>query len=475
MLRLDVADVSFSNAFPFGCNEDNTTRDPHYTKWIGIASIRKVKRGVYWDMFVPIYNNYVANGIINHNSTKSSFVAAAIVLGLERDWNDALDRKYGRNGKGVGPKKNRPDPRWYRYITNAIVYRKVAATLADSVYNQFLQTMSDYMGTAITDHWEFKKSPLRIVNTVSGQQIMFRGLDDPLKSKSIKPPKGYFKYLWLEELAEFDGMEEIRNVQQSILRGGHTFQTLYSYNPPETSANWTNDEASKEVEGRKLYKSDYRSVPRKWLGDEFFIRAENLRKSNYRAYRHEYLGEVTGNGGSIFPNLVEREITDAEINSLDFIRYGVDFGFALDEAAFIVLGWSPKKREILAVAEVYERNLLNSDLARKIKALKTNYDFVYCDSAEPKSIAELQSEGVNALGAVKGPDSLRAGIRFLQSMNSIICDRRRTPWFYDEFSKYEYEKDKSGNFISRYPGVHDHLIAASRYALEQDMIHGGLF
>lgn len=425
-----------------------------------IVGYRYVKTDCYWDMEVPCYNNYVANGIIHHNSTKSSFVAAAIILMLEQDWQNAEDSRYGRNGMGLGPKGDIPNPRWYRMITNAIVYRKVAATLADSVYNQFQQTMCDYMGEVISEHWKFKKSPLCIVNTETGQEIMFRGLDDPLKSKSIKPSKGYFKYLWLEELAEYDGMEEIRNVRQSILRGGKKFLSLYSYNPPETSSNWVNDEANRKVRGRKVYRSDYLSVPREWLGDDFFIEAELLKQQNYRAYRHEYLGEVTGNGGTIFQNFVERRIPDSEIATYDNLRYGVDFGFALDPAAFVILQYDKTRRRVIAIDEIYQTNLMNDELAELIKQKKHDYQFVTCDSAEPKSIAELQRYGVNCLAAVKGPDSVRAGIKFLQSMCSIECDRERTPNFYNEFSKYEYEKDRSGEFVSRYPDFMNHLIDA---------------
>ena len=408
-------------------------------------------------------------------STKSSFCAAAITLGLEDDWNKALDHKYGRNGCGIGPHKDRPDPHWYRYITNAIVYRKVGNTLADSVFNQFFQTMGDYMGPTITDHWEFKHSPLRIVNTLTGQVIMFRGLDDPLKSKSIKPPKGYFKYLWFEELAEYKGAEEIRNVRQSIVRGGHEFKVLCSYNPPETASEWVNDAADKDVEGRVVYKSDYTSVPVEWLGEDFFVLADQLKEQNYRAWRHEYMGDVTGNGGTIFENLVKQTITDEEIARFDKLRYGTDFGYALDPACFTASHYDSTRKLLYIFDEIYQKHLLHSKLAELIKGKVRSHDWVMCDSAEPKSIDELHGMGVNTLGAKKGPDSVEFGIKWLQSLRFIVIDPVRCPHTYDEFKKYEYEKDKSGEFISKYPDKNNHSIDSVRYALENDMSHGGLF
>ena len=273
------------------------------------------------DIFAPSFWQ-AWNDFLNHRytdmwftggrgSTKSSFVTMCIVLGMIRDAKEALAHK------AAGDKK------WMAYLTHAIVYRKIAADLRISVYNQFIWSIEKL---GLTDKFKYSVSPLRITYKATGQMIDFRGLDDPIKSKSIKAPFGYYKYNFFEELNQFDGMEEVRNVRQSIMRGGHSFQSFAAFNPPPSSSNWANAESAKIVPGRKVYHSDYRSVPREWLGDTFFQQAEILRLDNERAYRHEYLGEVTGNGGSVFTNIVDRRMTDEEIHSFDNIKWGADWG-----------------------------------------------------------------------------------------------------------------------------------------------------
>ena len=95
--------------------------------------------------------------------------------------------------------------------------------------------------------------------------------------------------------------------------------------------------------------------------------------------------------------------------------------------------------------------------------------YITCDSAEPKSIDELRSYGLRVQGAVKGPDSIDYGIRWLQSLEEIIIDNVRCPNTAKEFGMYEYEKDKLGNFKSKYPDELNHSIDATRYSRETDM------
>ena len=406
-----------------------------------------------------------------------------------RLWNDVVAKKYPEiwlaGGRGSTkssfvstciPLLMEADPK-----IHAVCFRKYAANLADSVYAQFEFTINEKL-KPIANHWLFKKSPLKIVNIRTGQQILFRGLDDPQKVKSIRTPFGYFGILWFEELAEMDGMEEVRNVQQSVMRGGHSYVNFCTFNPPETSSNWTVQEMNTpQIVDGKLYRyvhhSDYRTVPVEWLGKDFFIKAELLRQTNERAYKHEYLGEVTGNGGSVFPNVSPLMMSDEMISHFDNRRFGVDFGFSLDPCAFVGMHLDKKHRDLYIFDEMYEQNLTNMDLAERLngKRDEIGFNYIMCDSAEPKSIAELESLGVNVLPAKKGPDSIRFGIRWLQSLLHIYIDPIRCPNTYREFSQYEYEKDRSGLFISRYPDKNNHTIDGTRYATEEDATDSGLF
>ena len=369
--------------------------------------------------------------------------------------------------------------------SHCVCFRKYAANLADSVYTQFEFTINEKL-RPIADKWEFKKSPLKIIRrrpNGQNQQILFRGLDDPQKVKSLKPPFGAFSLQWFEELCEFEGIEEVRNVLQSLRRGAHWFQCFCSYNPSPTSSNWVNIQANKpQIIDNKLYRyvhhSDFRSVPRHWLGEDFFKQAELLKATNERAYRHEFLGEVTGNGGAVFPNVSVLKMSDEMISRFDNRRFGLDFGFARDPLAYTASHYDKKHRDLYIWDELVEVDCTNIMLAPRLTAKKDEigYNYIMCDAAEPKSIAELEGLGVNVLPAQKGPDSRRFSYRFLQSLGHIYIDPDRCPESYRAFSQCEYLKNKAGEFISKYPeDGGDDPIDSVRYAIMDDAIDAGLF
>ena len=207
---------------------------------------------------------------------------------------------------------------------NAIVYRKVADTLRESVYAQFKWAI-DLL--EVSDWFRLKLSPLEIEYIPTGQRILFRGSDKPEKSKGVKLAKGYFKYLWFEELTEFSGMADIRIIKASILRGTQEKTcTFYTYNPPMSAANWVNKEILKTKTRRRLHHSDYRDIPAAWLGDAFLREAEALKEHNPREYRHMYLGEVTGTGAQVFENVKLQRLRPSAWQGL---RTYKRFGFRL--------------------------------------------------------------------------------------------------------------------------------------------------
>lgn len=374
-------------------------------------------------------------------STKSSFIGIVIPLLMMID---------GQNG----------------IFSNAVAMRKVGDTIADSVYAQLLWGIEKL---GVSDYWEAKVSPLKITYKPTGQTILFRSCnnkEDYKKLKSTKFKKGFCKYLWFEELDEFFGMEEIRSIIQSLFRGGTDYEAFYSYNPPKMVASWVNAEVINVREDRLVHSSTYLNVPKEWLGEEFFIEAEHLKKINELAYRNEYLGEATGSGGKIFTNITLREISDEEIRRFDNILDGNDFGYAVDPDCYLQMHYDKTRRCLFIFNEIYKVGISNRKLADEIKKIKIGKSYITCDSAEPKSIAELQSLGLRVRGAKKGPDSVEYGIKFLQELELIVIDPKRCPNCAREFDLYEYEKDKYGNFKSAYPDFNNHAIDCARYAIE---------
>jgi len=375
-------------------------------------------------------------------STKSTFAAIAIILLITRPEN-----------------KN----------CHVICFRKVANTLKDSVYANILFAISLLH---LDKDFKVLKNPMEITYVPTGQKILFRGLDDAAKIKSIKPTFGYFGVTWFEELSEYHGREEIRSVLQSTMRGvGGKFLNIENFNPPVSRDHWVNVDAEEPGRAdRIIVRSSYKDVPVDWLSEQFVIEANTLKAMKPIAYDNEYGGIATGTGGNIFENAIDHIITDKDISRFDKIYQGLDFGFSIDEAAWVEFYYDKKKRKVYIFNEIFEPKLSNRLLAEKIKEKRISSTYITADSQEPKSISELQSLGLNVYGAKKGADSVHYGIRFLQNMDEIIIDKRRCPNTYREFIKYEYQKDKHGNFISSYPDKNNHTIDAMRYALESEML-----
>lgn len=345
---------------------------------------------------------------------------------------------------------------------HAVVLRKVANTMRDSVYSQYIWAISE-LGMA--DYWDAKLSPIELIYKPTGQKIMFRGADDPMKIKSIKVPFGYIGITHFEEKDQFAGRSEIRTILQSTMRGGSVFWNFESYNPPISRDNWANKDSLEERADRLCHKSTYLEVPREWLGEQFILEAEHLRDTDERAYQHEYLGIPIGTGGNVFEKLELRDISDEEISRFDRIYQGVDFGWFPDPFAFIRLHYDRARETIYLIDEIYQNKLSNEESSKMIYDRGYTDSRIVCDSAEPKSVADFRAMRLPAIEAVKGAGSVEYGMKFLQR-RTIVIDRRRTPHAYDEFVGYEYERNKEGEIISGYPDANNHLIDAVRYALE---------
>lgn len=347
--------------------------------------------------------------------------------------------------------------------THALVLRKVANTIRDSVYAQYIWAIGE-LGMAA--YWEAKVSPMELIYKPTGQKIMFRGADDPMKIKSIKVPFGYIAVTHFEEKDQFAGRAEIRTILQSTMRGGSVFWNFESYNPPISRDNWANKDSLEERADRLCHKSTYLQAPSEWLGQQFIDEAEHLKETDERAYQHEYLGIPVGTGGNVFDNLELREITDEEMSHFDQIYQGVDYGWFPDPFAFIRLHYDRARETIYLIDEIYQNKLTNEASGNIIIRREYKDAYITCDSAEPKSVADYRAMGLPAKAAVKGPGSVDYGMKWLQR-RKIVIDRKRTPNAYNEFVNYEYDRNKDGDIISGYPDANNHLIDATRYAVER--------
>ncbi len=380
------------------------------------------------------YTHYWLKG--GRGSTKSSFISLEIILGIMKD----------------------PE-------ANAVALRKVKENLRESVYEQLLWAI-DVLG--VQDQWHDGISPMSLTYKPTGQKIIFRGADKPKKVKSSKLRHGYIKYVWYEEIDEFNP-EDLRTINQTFLRGGPTFTVFYSFNPPKSQRNWVNAEVLEKRPDRLVHHSTYETVPPEWLGEQFFIEANHLKATKLDSYKHEYLGEVTGTGAEVFTNLTFREITDEEIATFDRIKRGLDFGYAADPLHYTENHFDKTRRRLYIFAEIHKVKMSNRSAVTAIKEINKGNHPIVADSSEPRTISEFKELGLRIIGAKKGHGSVEHGAKWLEDLEEIIIDPVRCPNTKREFYGYELERDSNGNFKDGYPDKDNHSIDAVRYSREDDI------
>lgn len=356
----------------------------------------------------------------------------------------------------------------YRIIeypeSNALVVRKTYRTLLDSCFAQ-LKWAVNRLG--VKDYFDFKLSPLEIIYKPTGQKILFRGLDDPLKVTSVTVDVGSLCFLWIEEAYEIMSESDFDMLDESI-RGevpkGHFKQITLTFNP-WNERHW--------IKGRFFDKvdKDVLAITTNYTCNEWLDRSdlnvfERMKTNNPRRYQVAGLGNWGIVDGLVYENFEERLFTLEEIKDYKTVA-GLDFGYTNDPTAFFI-GFLDKKGSILYVwDEMYKKALSNKKIYENIKNTGYSKERIIADSAEPKSIDELKGYGLRIKGAKKGKDSILNGIQWIQDLKIVIHPRCNN--FLTEISNYQWDKDKFGKVLNRPVDDFNHLLDAMRYALEDDI------
>ncbi|WP_461467065.1 PBSX family phage terminase large subunit [Parvimonas micra] len=348
--------------------------------------------------------------------------------------------------------------------SNALVVRKTYRTLLDSCFAQ-LKWAVNRLG--VKDYFDFKLSPLEIIYKPTGQKILFRGLDDPLKVTSVTVDVGSLCFLWIEEAYEIMSESDFDMLDESI-RGevpkGHFKQITLTFNP-WNERHW--------IKRRFFDKKDKDTLAittnytcNEWLDRSDLNVFERMKENNPRRYQVAGLGNWGIVDGLIYENFEERQFTLEEIKDYKTVA-GLDFGYTNDPTAFFI-GFLDKKDSILYVwDEMYSKGLSNKKIYENIKNMGYSKEKITGDSAEPKSIDELKGYGLRIKGAKKGKDSILNGIQWIQDLKIVIHPRCNN--FLTEISNYQWDKDKFGKALNRPIDDFNHLLDAMRYALEDDI------
>lgn len=351
----------------------------------------------------------------------------------------------------------------YKPRNHAIVFRKVGNTMRDTVYSQ-MEWAVDKLG--VGDEWECTVSPMRMINKKTRQKILFKGLDDPDKLKSIKTKRGVFEAVWFEEGAEYRDYDEIKNIMQSAGRGKNANTVAFiSYNPDKDADHWLNKEALEKEPMRMVHYSSYLMAPPEWLGNKFLKLAQSTKERNEREYRHAYLGESIGSESSVFNNLVIRKITKQERELMRPIYIGMDFGYSKDPSAIMDVYYAEEDSAIYLLNEFYKQGAGYDLLEKEIKKRTKDGNTVSSDTL-PLTVAELRNRGCKVDPARKGKNSRVFGFMWLEGLSAIVIDPESCPNAATEFQGFKHPKDeKTGRVRADYPDGDDHTIDATRYAL----------
>ena len=355
-------------------------------------------------------------------------------------------------------------------LANTIVVRKTFRTLKDSCFTE-LKWAIKRLG--VERWWKCTESPLEMEYLPTGQKIYFRGLDDPLKVTSITVDVGVLCWGWIEEAYEITNESDFDTLDESIrgeLPPGYFKQWTLTFNP-WNEHHWIKKRFFDNPDSETLaMTTNY--LCNEWLDENDLRMFENMKERNPRRYRVAGLGDWGIVEGLVFENWEEKEYQISNPDGENYVNVGkyatvcgLDFGYTNDPTAFFVGFLDLENRIIYVWDEIYQKGLSNRKIYDAICAAGYGKERITGDSAEPKSIDELKGYGLRIKAAKKGPDSVRAGIQWLQDFKFVIHPRCVN--FVTEISNYTWDTDKFGNKLNIPIDDFNHLMDAMRYGCEK--------
>lgn len=346
---------------------------------------------------------------------------------------------------------------------NTLVIRKTYRTLKDSCFKELKWAIHRLQ---VDEFWDIKESPLEMTYKPTGQKIYFRGLDDPLKVTSIAVDIGVLCWLWIEEAYEIMKESDFDVIDESI-RGtvpeGLFKQITITLNP------WNEHHWIKkrffDSKDEDTFAITTNYMCNEWLDEADKKVFERMKKNNPRRYQVAGLGNWGIVDGLVYENWKEERFDENIIKNLDS-AFGLDFGYTNDPTALFCGAIDLKNKKIYVFDELYKKGLSNKSIYDNINEMGYSKEQITADSAEPKSIDELNAHGLKRIkAAVKGKDSINNGIQFIQDFEIIIHPRCVN--FLTEISNYTWAEDKFGNKINKPIDEFNHLMDAMRYAIEK--------
>ncbi|EGQ2776553.1 TPA: PBSX family phage terminase large subunit [Staphylococcus pseudintermedius] len=345
----------------------------------------------------------------------------------------------------------------WEYPRRILWLRKVQSTIKDSLFEDVKECLINY---GIWDMCLWNKTDNK-VELPNGAVFLFKGLDNPEKIKSIKGVSD----IVMEEASEFT-LNDYTQLTLRLRERKHKLKQIFLMFNPVSKLNWVYKyffEHGKPMKGVLIRQSSYKD--NKFLDDMTRENLEMLATRNPAYYKIYALGEFATLDKLVFPKYEKRIISDKEVGHLPSY-FGLDFGYVNDPSAFIHVKIDSDNKKLYVMSEYVKKGMLNNEIAQVINDLGYSKEKITADSAEQKSIMEIKANGIDRIvPAMKGKDSVMAGIQFISQFDIVIDERCYKT--IEEFDNYTWKKDKNTDEYYNEPvDTYNHCIDALRYAVE---------
>jgi phage terminase large subunit len=347
--------------------------------------------------------------------------------------------------------------------SNTLVVRKTYRTLKDSCFTDLKWATRRL---EVEHLWEFKYSPLEATYLPTGQKILFRGLDDPLKITSITVDYGFLCWVWLEEAYEITSEKDFDTLDESIRGELPPYlwkQWMITFNP-WNEHHWLKKRFFDVKNDPDILAITTNYKCNEWLDEADLRLFDNMKEKNPRRYQVAGLGNWGIVDGLVYENWKEEKFTLDQVINCDSVN-GIDFGYTNDPAAVFIGFIDTENKKLYVWDEIYKKGLSNKKLYEEIENVHYQKKSFTADCAEPKSIDELRGYGLRVEKSQKGKDSITHGIQYIQDFEIIIHPRCVN--FITEIGNYTWDEDRLGNKINRPIDDFNHLMDAMRYAVEK--------